>query len=150
LTFLPQFWTIAVVSKFQSKIKMNQIRLSKRFRSEVGLSWLVFIIFGLLNSQSLQGQQTPVFGEKFKNLESMSTGQWWKVKPNKRRTLNLNVPRNEVVGFAVYTHDHGVLKLSAQFFPLMPDEARLARLELKRPSGEWQEVAKEEVIELGY
>jgi len=132
---------------------MNQIRPNKYFRLEVGIGCLAFVLISLLSSQSLMGQkqeQPRIFGEKFKNLESMATGQWWKVKPNKRRTMNLNVPRNEVVGFAVYTHDHGVLKLSAQLFPLMPDEARVVRLELKQPSGEWQEVAKEKVIDLGW
>ena len=136
---------------------MNQIRLNRRFRVriEVGVSCLVLVLIGLASSNPLMGQnkgkeQAPVFGPKFKNLESMATGQWWKVKPNQRRAMNLNVPRNEVVGFAVYTHDHGVLKLSAQLFPLKPDEARLARLELKKPSGEWQEVAKEKVIDLGW
>lgn len=130
---------------------MNQIRPNRRFRSKVSFGFLAVALILLVSSNSLVGQEpSPVFGPKFKNLESMATGQWWKVKPNKRRTLNLNVPRNEVVGFAVYTHDHGVLKLSAQLFPLKPDEARLARLELKLPSGAWQEVAKEEVIELGW
>ncbi len=132
---------------------MNQIRPNRRFRfrSKVSFGFPAVALILLVSSNPLMGQEpSPVFGPKFKNLESMATGQWWKVKPNKRRTLNLNVPRNEVVGFAVYTHDHGVLKLSAQLFPLKPDEARLARLELKLPSGEWQEVAKEEVIELGW
>ncbi len=91
-----------------------------------------------------------IFGPKFKNLESMATGEWWKVKPNKRRSLNLNVPRNEVVAFAVYTHDHGTLKLTAQFFPLKPDEAKLARLEFKQGNGDWEKVATQPVIELGW
>ena len=91
-----------------------------------------------------------IFGPKFRNLESMATGEWWKVKPNKRRSLNLNVPRNEVVAFAVYTHDHGTLKLTAQFFPLKPDEAKLARLEFKQGNGDWEKVATQPVIELGW
>ena len=56
----------------------------------------------------------------------------------------MNVPRDQVVAFAVYTHHGGILKLTAQHFPLMPDEDRLARLELKRDQ-QWIEVARAEI-----
>lgn len=92
----------------------------------------------------------PVFGRRFKNLESMATGEWWKVAPHQARTMNLNVPRDEVVAFAIYTHDHGVLKLTAQLFPLMPDEAKTVRLEFKTDGGDWEQVAEQPVIELGW
>ncbi len=106
----------------------------------------VFLILQI----GLTKAQEPVFGPKFQNLETMSTGQWWKVKPNKRRSMDLNVPRDQVVAFAVYTHDHGTLKLSAQLFPLMPDELKEVRLEFKQDDGIWKEVAKQNVIELGW
>jgi hypothetical protein len=96
------------------------------------------------------GQNETPFGPEFKNLETMSTGSWWNVTPNKQRTMNLDVPRDQVAAFAVYTHDHGVLKLTAQFFPLKPDEARLARLEFKQDDGTWKEVARQEILELGW
>ncbi len=80
----------------------------------------------------------------------MTTGEWWKVKPNKRRSMKLNVPRDQVVAFAVYTHDHGTLKLSAQLFPLKPDETKTVRLHFKQADGEWKEAARQEVIELGW
>ncbi len=92
----------------------------------------------------------PVFGPEFKNVETMATGQWWKVEPNQRRTMNLNVPRDQVVAFALYTHDHGTLKLSAQLFPLMPDEVKQVTLELKEQDGQWKQVAEQPVIELGW
>ncbi len=44
----------------------------------------------------------------------------------------LQVPRDQVLAFAVYTHDRGTLKLTGQLYPLMPDEAREVRLELMR------------------
>jgi len=54
-----------------------------------------------------------------------------------------------VVAFAVYTQDAGVLKLSAQLYPLMPDESREVRLELKK--GEtWEEAAKESIVFPGW
>ncbi|NND96479.1 MAG: metallophosphoesterase [Pirellulaceae bacterium] len=91
-----------------------------------------------------------VFGEEFKNVETMATGEWWKVKPNRRRAMNLDVARDEVVAFAVYTHDHGTLKLTAQMFPLKPDEAKSVRLELQDDAGNWQEVAQQPIIQLGW
>ena len=79
--------------------------------------------------------------------EKLCTGQWWKQKTNK--ILELHVPRNEVVAFGLYTHDHGVLKLTAQLFPLHLEETLEVRLELKR-GGQWQEVASQAVNSLGW
>lgn len=53
----------------------------------------------------------------------------------------VKVPRDQVVAFALYTHDHGILKMSAQLYPLQPGEAREVRLEMQQ-GGKWQEVAK--------
>ena len=64
--------------------------------------------------------------------------------------MNLNVPRDQVVAFAVYTHDHGTLKLTAQLFPLKPGEEKTVRLYFKGEDGEWKEAAEQEVIELGW
>ncbi len=93
------------------------------------------------------------FGAEFSNLELLTTGQWWKRPGNDGTPLkrgrkstppNLNVARDKVVAFALYTHQNGVLKLSAQLFPLKPGEKREARLEFKR-DGKWSEAAKAEV-----
>ena len=100
------------------------------------------------------------FGEKFPSLDGMSTGEWWKKaakppRPNRngrnppKRFIDVNVPRDQVVAFALYTHDRGTLKLSTQLFPLMPDEPREVRLEFQR-DGKWEQAATEEVIELGW
>jgi hypothetical protein len=62
---------------------------------------------------------------------------------------SVKVPRDQVVGFALYTHDHGVLKLSAQLYPLKAGEAREVRLEFKQ-NGAWREIAKAPVIYPGW
>ena len=80
----------------------------------------------------------------YPNLEKKSTGEWWKIK-----NRNLDVPRQDVVAFALYTHDRGVLKLSAQLYPLKPSESREVRLEFWQDDA-WQIVAKQPVIELGW
>ncbi len=115
-----------------------------------------FLFTSLLLQASLtSGQETSPFGSKFPKLESRSTGRWWEAKPTPRQSMNLNVPRDEVVAFALYTHDKDAegkctLKLSAQLFPLMPDEDKMVRLELGQGDDSWKEVATVEVIELGW
>ena len=42
-----------------------------------------------------------------------------------------SVERDQALAFALYTQDHGVLKLTAQCFPLLPDEPKVVRLEFK-------------------
>jgi hypothetical protein len=106
------------------------------------------------------------FGAEFPNLDSLTTGEWWtrgaaaaprakgKTKAKGKGAGQpaappMDVPRDQVVAFAVYTHHRGVLKMSAQLFPLKPAEPREARLELKR-DGNWIEAAKAEVLYPGW
>ena len=90
------------------------------------------------------------FGEKYPKLDSLATGEWWKVNSGEKNPPPpMKVPRDEVVAFALYTTDGGVLKMTAQLFPLMPNEAREARLEFLR-EGKWEEEAKTEVVLPGW
>ncbi len=106
------------------------------------------LIVVLLVSPAWTQKPAPVW-PAFSGLESRATGEWWKKKPTQRQSMDLNVPRDEVVAFAVYTTHRNIMKMTAQFFPLMPDEAKIARLELKQ-DGEWQEVARQPIQELGW
>ncbi len=107
-------------------------------------------------------QPEALFGEAYRHLDSQTTGQWWlaqggtaapvaagqaqkKIPP----IVDLNVPRDRVVAFALYTHEAGVLKLTAQLYPLMPDEPREARLEVER-DGAWKEAARAPVVYPGW
>ena len=105
--------------------------------------------------QQPAGSATP-FGEAYAHLDSQTTGEWWvsarrPAAPPGGKTpkpvppiVELNVPREEVVAFALYTHQNGVLKVTAQLYPLLPDEPRRARLEVQR-DGAWIEAATAEV-----
>jgi hypothetical protein len=104
-------------------------------------------------------EQTPIaapFGPEYPQLDSQTTGQWWvaarasgdpgadapgKATKKVPQIIELNVPRDQVVVFALYTHDRGVLKVTAQLYPLLPGESREARLEVRR-DGVWKELAK--------
>ena len=92
------------------------------------------------------------FGPEFPNLDSLATGEWWakriaapgKGKPKGQgqpQPPSMDVPRDQVVAFALYTVHGGVLKMTAQLFPLKPGEVREARLEVQR-DGAWVEIAK--------
>ncbi len=92
---------------------------------------------------------TP-FTAEHPNLDSLAVGEWWSKKPGgPNPPPSMDVPREHVVAFALYTHDAGVLKLTAQLFPLRPDEARIARLEFQR-EGQWTEAARAEVLFPGW
>ncbi|MCA9198336.1 MAG: hypothetical protein KDA87_12390 [Planctomycetales bacterium] len=99
--------------------------------SLLGLHWLP--------QTHAQLTSRELFGEKFPNLDNQATGKWWELADAK-----LKVARDEVIAFAVYTHDRSVLKLTAQLYPLMPDEARQVRLEFQR-NGQWQLAATADV-----
>lgn len=99
----------------------------------------------LLGPVELFAEETAQpFGSDFPNLDSHAVGQWWTRKPKGAKQPRLQVPRDQVVSFAVYAHDRGVLKLTCQLYPLMPDEPREVTLELMRAGEQdWREVATE-------
>lgn len=132
------------------------------------IAFALALTFALPLPVSAQQDAQP-FGPRFPNLDGNATGEWW-VKAEKKRAqaaapkpkakskgkgrkpktiIEMTVPRDEVVAFAIYTHDHGVLKMTAQLFPLKPDEPQETRLEFKT-GDTWKEVAKEKVIYPGW
>ncbi len=60
-----------------------------------------------------------------------------------------DVPRDEIIGFALYTVDKGVLKLSAQLYPLQDGESRQVQLEIQ-DHGAWRVVATAQVDNTGW
>ncbi len=98
------------------------------------------------------------FGAEFPNLDSLATGAWWEPRgaaKGKKKGAGPSAPptmlveRDQVIAFALYTQQDGVLKLSAQFYPLYPDESKEVSLEFKR-DGRWVEAAKAEVVFPGW
>ncbi len=93
--------------------------------------------------------QEPLFDAKFPNLDSQAR-VLSENPPKKKGIIDMNVPRDEVIAFALYTHQDGVLKISAQLFPLKDGETRTVRLELKRGSSDYEQVAESEVFYPGW
>ena len=122
------------------------------------LAPLVLIIFNL-NLFPTEKESEALFGKEFSHVDNLSTGKWWerkrppaqpakKGKPSKR-IIDLHVPREQVVAFALYTQDGGTLKLTGQLYPLLPEETREVRLEIKQEE-KWKEIQRVEVSYPGW
>ncbi len=98
------------------------------------------------------------FGADFPNLDSLATGAWWEPRAaakGKKKAAGPAAPptmvveRDQVIAFALYAQQDGVLKLSAQLYPLYPDEPKEVRLEFKRDD-RWVEASKTEIVFPGW
>ena len=102
-------------------------------------------------AQEVAPESPQPFGNEFPNLDSLAVGEWWK-KPQPKGPNpppSLDVPRDQVVAFALYTQQDGVLKLTAQLYPLKPGEPRGTRIEFQR-NGRWVEAAQAPVLYPGW
>jgi len=100
-------------------------------------------------SAVIGGQDSPFPGARGVDLDTACRRDIWDKQGGGFLAQFVKVPRDQVVGFALYTHDHGVLKMSAQLYPLQEGEAREVRLELKT-DGQWREAARAPVIYPGW
>lgn len=91
--------------------------------------------------------EPPVKAPFVKKEDSLCVNAWWK-RPT-GEIIDLKVPREQVVCFGIYTVQNRVLKVSAQLYPLYPEETREVRLEIQK-DGEWKEIARQKVNDLGW
>lgn len=110
---------------------------------------LLTLLVAWASTASLRGEDSPFPGPRGQDLDKACRVDIWDKKGGGFLAQFVKVPRDQVVGFALYTHDQGVLKISAQLYPLRPDEARQVRLELNT-DGQWREVAQAPVIYPGW
>ncbi len=98
------------------------------------------------------------FGEETrwaKKSDRLATGRWWEFSGKVQKHANKNVdwfkriPREEALAFALYTHDHGVLKMSAQCFPLKEHEPKEVTLSLLQDN-EWKIVQQQDIVYPGW
>lgn len=97
----------------------------------------------------------PFKDPAFPQLDFPAVGEWWKIEelPPRQawmKPLVTQVPRDQSISFALYTHDKGVLKLTAQLVPLLPDEPREVVLEVAEADGVWREIGREPVLYPGW
>ncbi len=70
----------------------------------------------------------------------------------KAKYVPKNIPKvspDEQICFALYTVNNGILKLTAQMYPLSDDQSWTVRLEVKQ-DGKWKQIATTKVIEDGW
>lgn len=141
---------------------MNEPKITRR----TAIQWTAGVASAMaLWPDSMFAAESPPFGSEFQNLETLTTGEWWTkgvaaaaskpkadAKKNKKGGGSppaMDVPREDVVAFALYTVQKGILKLTAQLYPLKPGEEKTARLEIQR-DGQWAEIATAEVFYPGW
>ncbi|WP_211093341.1 hypothetical protein [Flammeovirga agarivorans] len=129
---------------------------------------LLIVLISIFSCTKINNKSTPEPAYSTE-LDRAATGEWWKVAKEAREGkikakynfpdsivvtgrhfLDLECPRDEVVAFALYTVHDNILKLSAQLYPLFPEETRTVRLEIQKENGEWEEIQIAEVNELGW
>ena len=82
-----------------------------------------------------------------KGSDNSAVGEWWdKSFTNTWQRYEklavkwfTSLDRKDAMAFALYTHDHGVLKITGQCFPLLPDEPKMVTLEVME-AGAWKAV----------
>ena len=102
---------------------------------------IISIFFGCNNESGNKDKSIliPPVVAPFTGIDTIAINDWWNRKPNK--IIDVNVKREDVVAFGLYTVHNNTLKLSAQLFPLYPDETREVRLEIKK-NDKWEEIQK--------
>jgi len=109
-------------------------------------NWLFLLI--ILVSSSCQSKKTPKYIlAPFSNLDTLSTNDWWNRKTSP--IIDMKVPRDQVIAFGIYTTSNNTLKLSAQLFPLYPEESRKVKLAFYQ-NNIWKVVETEQVNEIGW
>lgn len=105
------------------------------------------LTMGLALSAGLHAAEPPVRAPFAKGEDSLCVNAWWTCPSNP--IIDLKVARDQVVCFGIYTVHNRILKLSAQLYPLYPEETRDVRLEIQK-DGVWTEVGRQKVSDLGW
>lgn len=101
----------------------------------------------LSNCQQADKELIPPVIAPFSDVDTLAINDWWNRAENP--IINLKVARDSVVAFGIYTVADATLKLSAQLYPLYPDEAREVSLAIQE-GGTWKEIQTAKVNDLGW
>ncbi len=101
----------------------------------------------ILSCNQKQKERIPPVIAPFTTVDTLSINDWWNRADNP--IINLKVNRDSTVAFGIYTVSNKVLKLSAQLYPLYPEETREVRLETMN-NGKWTQIQTQKVNDLGW
>ncbi|MCB0667641.1 MAG: alkaline phosphatase D family protein [Saprospiraceae bacterium] len=110
------------------------------------VSPLLFFVLACEQKNEPARLAPPVVAQ-FTEVDSLATNDWWNRPPNE--IIDLQVDRDSVVAFGIYTVANNILKLTAQLYPLYPEESREVTLSILE-NGEWKEIQKQDVNDLGW
>jgi len=114
--------------------------------------FLFMLLLGAVCLINAQHGEPPVKAP-FKDIDTYCINDWWNhakaVKNDPAIIVDVDVPRDKVICFGIYTTQNKVMKMSAQLFPLYPKETRKVRLEIKK-NGKWKEIATAMVNDIGW
>jgi hypothetical protein len=111
-----------------------------------GFSLLLYLSTLAQAAENVHGAP-PVKAPFTKGEDSLSVNDWWNQPTGP--IIDLKVPRDQVICFGIYTVSNKILKLSAQLYPLYPDETREVRLEIEI-DGKWKEIARQDINDIGW
>ena len=111
--------------------------------------YLFIIIWSTSGCATLSNvaEMKPLVKASFEHLDTIAVNDWWNRGANP--IIDVNVPREDVVAFGIYTVSNNTLKLSAQLFPLYPQETREVRLAIKL-NEKWVEIQRQKVNDIGW
>ncbi|MBH46388.1 MAG: hypothetical protein CMC93_07215 [Flavobacteriaceae bacterium] len=116
--------------------------MAKRYKSIFLISAFGLLFFWACKPKPQQYQKAP-----FTKLDTLATNDWWNRTSSK--IIEMKVPREEVIAFGIYTVSDNTLKLSAQLFPLYPEESRMVHLQFFQDQ-QWITAKSQEVNEIGW
>ena len=125
---------------FQQTIKTNIMK-------KLLILPFIFVTFWACETTPKEAERTPPVTAPFENLDTLAINDWWNRGPSK--IIDMKVDRAEVIAFGIYTVSNRTLKLSAQLFPLYPEETRTVSLEIKE-GDEWKEIQRQEINDIGW
>ncbi|WP_373511730.1 hypothetical protein [Persicitalea sp.] len=131
---------------------MNSNKDSRRqfIKKTSGLALAAYLPSLYASAYDKMNDPFPFGTERGKPLDACATGEWWNWKGDEQMSRFMQTrARSKVIAYAVYTHDRGVLKMTAQLFPLYPNEPDTVTLEIKQ-KGKWKKIAKEKIVYPGW
>ena len=114
--------------------------------------WQLSFLASSVSFAQTEASSSELFGSAFSKLDHLATGEWWEIGKNKsgaKVPQSMKPVRSQVIAFALYSYDAGVLKLTAQLYPLLPEESREVRLEVKKATV-WEEISKVKITYPGW
>jgi len=108
---------------------------------------LLLVIILSYNCTEVKKELKPLTIAPFTAVDTLAINDWWNRASNP--IIDLKVDRDSVIAFGLYTTANKTLKLSAQLYPLYPDESREVRLEIEQ-DGKWKEIQRQDVNDLGW